>query len=157
MNLSWHDTDQVRLSSRLTYFYRAVMIFVRYLSEIRYFESRKPIIPTGFRYCVKLHFRHFRFRFLSGWNCFNGLVHNLNPECAWRQSYHSIKHIINPAFLSRRGHGRALRPGLKPGQLVQETNVQDIRHQYYTVQPYMDPIPFRMFAWLKLEPCHLSR
>ena len=37
----------------------SVMIFVRYLSEIRYFESRKPIIPTGFRYCVKLHFVFF--------------------------------------------------------------------------------------------------
>ena len=78
------------------------MIFVRCLSEIRYFESRKPIIPTGFRYCIKLHFRHFRFRFLSGWSCFNGLVRNLNLECAWRQSYHSIKRIINPAFLSQR-------------------------------------------------------
>ena len=44
----------------------SVMIFVRYLSEIRYFESRKLIISTGFRYWVKLHFRHFRFRFLSG-------------------------------------------------------------------------------------------
>ena len=103
----------------------SVMILVRYLSEIRYFESRKPIIPTGFRYCVKLHFRHFRFRFLSGWNCFNGLVRNLNLECAWRQSYHSIKRIINHAFLS---HGRALRRAarLKPGQLVKETNVQDM-------------------------------
>ena len=79
-----------------------VMIFVRYLSEIRYFESSKPIIPTGFRYCVKLHFRHFRFRFLSGWSCFNCLVRNLNLECAWRQSYHSIKRIINPTFLSQR-------------------------------------------------------
>ena len=83
------------------------MIFVRYLSEIRYFESRKPIIPTGFRYCVKLHFRHFCFRFLSGWNSFNGLVRNLNLECAWRQSYHSIKRVINPAFLSQRFKRRA--------------------------------------------------
>ena len=87
------------------------MTFVRYLSEIRYFESRKPIIPTGFRYCVKLHFRHFCFRFLSGWSCFNGLVRNLNLECAWRKSYHSIKRIFNPAFLSQCGLwlGAALR------------------------------------------------
>ena len=105
-----------------------VMIFVRYLSEIRYFESRKPIIPTGFRYCVKLHFRHFRFRFLSGWSCFNGLVRNLNLECAWRKSYHSMKRIINPAFLSQCGHGWLWRftGRLKPGQFVKEFNVQDM-------------------------------
>ena len=104
----------------------SVMIFVRYLSEIRYFESRKPIIPTGFRYCVKLHFRHFRFRFLSSWNCFNGLVRNLNLECAWRKSYHSFKRIFNSAFLSQCGHGRARRfvERLKPGQFVKETNEQ---------------------------------
>ena len=89
------------------------MIFVRYLSEIRYFESRKPIIPTGFRYCVKLHFCHFRFRFLSGWNCLYGLVRNLNLECAWRQSYHSIKRIINPAFLSQRDADMAKRFALR--------------------------------------------
>ena len=104
------------------------MIFVRYLSEIRYFESRKPIIPTGFRYCVKLHFRPFRFRFLYGWNCFYGLVRNLILECAWRQSYHSIKRIINPAFLSQHDADMARRfvELLKPGQLVKETNVQDM-------------------------------
>ena len=109
-------------------FSMAVMIFVRYLSEIRYFESQKPIIQTGFRYCVKLHFRHFRFRFLSGWNCFNGLVRNLNLECAWRQSYHSIKRIINPAFVSQRDAEMAKRfvERLKPGQLVKEPNVQDM-------------------------------
>ena len=40
-----------------------VMIFVRYLSEIRYFESRKPVIPTGFRYCVKIAFSSLSFPF----------------------------------------------------------------------------------------------
>ena len=105
-----------------------VMIFVRYLSEIRYFESKKPIIPTGFRYCVKLHFRLFRFRFLSGWNCFNGLVRNLNLECACRQSYHSIKGIINPAFPSQcdTDMARHFVKRLKSGQLVKETKVQDM-------------------------------
>ena len=135
------------------------MIFVRYLSEIRYFESRKPIIPTGFRYCVRLHFRHFRFRFLSGWSCLNGLVRNLNLECALRQSYHSIKRIINTAFLSQRGHGRARRfvERLKPGQFERKPTYKTCRHQYYTVQPYMDPATFRIFAWLKLEPCHFAK
>ena len=94
-------------------------------------NPEKPIIPTGFRYCVKLHFRHFRFRFLSGWSCFNGLVRNLNLECAWRKSYHSIKRIINPAFLSQCGHGWPRRfvewlKRLKPGQFVKEFNVQDM-------------------------------
>ena len=58
---TWNAAILVAVSAR--YSKGSVMIFVRYLSEIRYFESRKPIIPTGFRYCVKLHFRHFRFRF----------------------------------------------------------------------------------------------
>ena len=121
----------------------AVMIFVRYLSEIRYFESSKPIIPTGFRYCVKLHLRHFRFRFLSGWSCFNGLVCNLNLGCAWRQSYHSIKRIINPALLSQRGHGRALRLrraaqtwSIRKGN--QRTTYKTCRHQYsHTWTPHL--------------------
>ena len=61
----------------------SVMIFVGYLLEIRYFESRKPIIPTWFRYCVKLHYYHISFRVLSAWNCFNGQVRYLNLQCAW--------------------------------------------------------------------------
>ena len=56
--------DNLKTTAKICMIPRTVMIFVRYLSEIRYFESRKPIIATGFRYCVKLHFRHFRFRFL---------------------------------------------------------------------------------------------
>ena len=65
--------------------------------------------------------------FLSGWNCFKGLVRNLNLECAWRQSYHSIKRIINPAFLSQRDADMARRfaERLKAGQLVEGTIVQD--------------------------------
>ena len=111
--------------------WRSVVIFVRYLSEIRYFESQKPIIQTGFRYCVKLHFRRFRFRFLSGWNCFYSLVRNLNLECAWTQSYHSIKRIINPAFLSQRSGSNLVSSYKKP-------TYKTCRHQNYAVQQYMD-------------------
>ena len=60
---------------------------------------------NGVPILCQIAFRHFRFRFLSGWSCFNGLVRNLHLECAWRKSYHSIKRIINPAFLSQCGHG----------------------------------------------------
>ena len=125
------------------------MIFVRYLSEIRYFESRKPIIPTGFRYCVRLHFRHFRFRFLSGWSCFNGLVCNLNLECAWRHSYHSIKRIINTAFLSQRGHGRTQRfvERLKPGQVVKGN--QRTRHVDISTIQYSHTWTPHLFVYLR--------
>ena len=116
-----------------------VMIFVRYLSEIRYFESRKPIIPTGFRYCVKLHFRQFRFRFLSGWNCFNGFVRNLNLECAWRQSYHSIKRIINPAFLSQRDADMARRwSARKRNQRTRHVDSSTIQYSHtWTLQLFV--------------------
>ena len=148
------------LNNACTLLLFAVMIFVRYLSEIRYFESRKPIIPTGFRYCVTLHFRHFRFRFLSGWSYFKDLVRNLNRRCAWRHSYHSIKRIINTGFSvpTRTWPGTALRRAAQTWSVrKRKPTYKTCRHQYYTVQPYMDPASFRIFAWLKLEPCHLSR
>ena len=146
--------------------HNTVMIFVRYLSEIRYFESRKPIIPTGFRYCVRLHFRHFRFRFLSGWSCFNSLVRNLNPECAWRHSFHRIKRIINTAFLSQRAHGlvRRFADRLKPGQFVkgnQRTRHVDIStiqysHTWTRIFSYICVIEIGTVSFVKVDRYVLS-
>ena len=141
------------------------MILVRYLSEIRYFESRKPIIPTGFRYFVKLHFRHFRFRFLSGWNCFNGLVLNLNLECAWRQSYHSIKRIINPAFLSQTqtwpsassSSAAQIWSARKRNQRTRHVNISTVQYSHTLTSHLLVFVYLRDWNWNRVTPCRQIR
>ena len=88
---------------------------------------------NGVPILCQIAFSSLSFPFFSGWDCFNGLVRNLNLECAWRQSYYSIKRIINPAFLSQCGHSWTLRRAAQTGsarkrnQLTRHVDISTIQ------------------------------
>ena len=104
---------------------------------------------NGVPILCQIAFSWLSFPFFVRLKLFNGLVRNLDLECAWRQSYHSIKRIINTAFLSQRGHGRVRRSveRLKPGQFVKGN--QRTRHVDISTIQYSHTWTPHLFLYLR--------